>query len=73
MVTAANSKPGLRGDAYASIPNVIDAAMAGNKYAELVTVEDGTIDAAALGIEINKFLDRQQPTMEIRARTARQM
>ena len=56
VVAGEGSQPGLTGDAYASIPNVIDAALAGHDYAELVTVQGAAPNAEALGIEINHVL-----------------
>lgn len=58
IVAGADSRPAVRGEAYASLPNVINAAMAGHKYAELVVVEDTAADlnAEALGIQITHIL-----------------
>jgi vancomycin resistance protein YoaR len=46
----------LRGDAYASIPAVIDAAVYGKEYAELAVHQDTSVDPAALGITIHHVL-----------------
>ena len=58
VVAGTDSRPAVRGEAYASLPNVINAAMSGHKYAELVVVEDVSADlnAEALGIQINHVL-----------------
>ncbi len=56
VVATESSLPGLRGDAHASVSSVIDAAMAGNEYAELAVVEDGEVNAAAAGIQISHVL-----------------
>lgn len=56
VVTSESSLPGLTGDIHASIPNVIDAALAGNEYAELAVVQDGEVNAAAAGIQISHVL-----------------
>ena len=58
VVAGPDSRPAVRGEVYASLPNVIDAAMAGNKYAELAVVEDtdANLSAEALGIEIKHVL-----------------
>ncbi|CAN5692593.1 hypothetical protein BH23CHL2_BH23CHL2_12920 [soil metagenome] len=56
VVVGEDAKPGLRGDVYATVPNVIDAATAGHEYAELEVVEDTAVDPGALGIEIKHVL-----------------
>lgn len=56
IIVGEDSKPGLRGDIYATIPNVINAAVEGHEFAELAVVEDQSVDADALGIQISHLL-----------------
>ena len=56
VVAGEDSKPGLLADAYASVPGVIEAAVAGNEFAELAVSEDTKVNPAALGIDIKHVL-----------------
>lgn len=56
VVAGEGSQPGLRGDAWASIPAVIDALTYGHEFAELTVHEDTAFDPATLGINIQHVL-----------------